>query len=66
MRYTRDRHLNCARGTDLPQSRLTDDIVREIRRNREGLTLKQLAKRYGVHHRTVEKVHYYETWRHVK
>lgn len=66
MSYTRDRYLNAARGTALPHSRLTDDDVREIRKNREGLTLRQLAARYGVHHRTVERVHYFETWRHVR
>jgi len=55
-----------ARGEQLGQSRLNPDVVRWIRTNREGLTLKQMASRLGVHYRTVEKVHYYETWTHVK
>ena len=55
-----------ARGEQLSQSKLNPDSVRWIRTNREGLTLKQMANRLGVHYRTVEKVHYFETWTHVK
>ena len=53
------------RGVDLPQSRLTPGIVREIRINRHGMTAKEQAKVYGVHFRTIQDVLYYNTWRHV-
>lgn len=53
------------RGLDLPQSKLTPDLVREIRINKQGLTARDQAEKYGVHHRTIEKVRYFETWRHI-
>lgn len=59
------RARNPERGIDRYNARLTPEIVREIRANRHGLTLRALAERFGVHRRTVEKVHYYESWRHV-
>ena len=57
--------LTARRGVDLPQSRLTPGIVREIRINRHGMTAKEQAAVYGVHFRTIQKVRYYDTWRHV-
>lgn len=62
-----------ARGEDLPQSRLTEDMVREIRSAavqrdnlrqyiRDTLSNQALAEKYGVHHRTVEKVLQRDTW----
>ena len=67
---TRSEYISTAiliarRGLDLPQSKLTPDLVREIRINRQGLTARRQAEKYGVHHRTIEKVRHYETWRHV-
>ena len=67
---TRDEYLStliitARRGTDLPQSKLNPDLVREIRTNRHGMTARAQASRYGVHYRTIEKVRHYETWRHV-
>ena len=53
------------RGLDLPQSKLTPNLVREIRINRHGLTARGQAEKYGVHFRTIEKVRHFETWRHV-
>ena len=53
------------RGERVGVSRLNEDDVRFIRRNPRGMTLKQLAEHLGVHHRTVQKVHYGETWGHV-
>lgn len=50
------------RGNQLPQSRLTPDLVRAIRANEEHLTAKQLAAQIGVHYRTIEKVRHFETW----
>lgn len=46
--------------------RLTASAVRAIRRNRSGMTAKQQAIVYGVHHRTIEKVRRYETWKWVR
>lgn len=63
--YLADHYRHHLQGNDLPHSRLTPELVREIRANRHGETLKQMAERMGVHRRTVEKVHYFETWRHV-
>lgn len=53
-----------ARGDRLPQSKLDVEKVREIRTNRQGLTMKQQAEMYGVHCRTIQKVHYRQTWIH--
>lgn len=64
------------RGMDLPWSKLTPlevDAIRSAKRQRENL-LKHirenlsndaLAKAFGVHRRTVEKVLQGETWVHV-
>lgn len=54
-----------SRGERLPQSRLTEQAVRAIRRNVHGMTAKQWADRLGVHVRTVEAVQSYRNWRHV-
>lgn len=53
------------KGRDLPQSKLTPEIVRMIRANKLGKTAKQLGAEIGVHYRTIEKVRHYETWSHV-
>jgi hypothetical protein len=53
------------RGEALPHARLNADTVRTIRANPLGLTARELASRYGVHYRTIEKVRHYETWGHV-
>ena len=56
--------------------RLTEEDVRlirqvhaagraEIKRIHATCTAKALAEKFGVHHRTVEKVLAFETWRHV-
>lgn len=56
--------------------RLTEDDVRlirelhaagrqEIQRIHATCTAKALAEKFGVHHRTVEKVLAFETWKHV-
>ena len=57
--------LTSKRGNDLPQAKLDTGKVRYIRANPKGRTLKQLAAELGVHHRTIQKVHYRETWVHV-
>jgi hypothetical protein len=53
------------RGSDLPQSKLNPELVREIRTNRLGMTAKAQAVKYGVHYRTIEKVRHFASWRHV-
>ena len=55
-------HQYVKRGEALPQSRLTEVIVRKIRANKDGLTARQWAERIGVHHRTIEAVQAYRTW----
>ena len=45
----------------LPQRKLTDRQVREIRENREGLTDRQRAARLGVHANTVSHARWYLT-----
>ena len=63
--YVQTAVFTARRGLDLPQSKLTPDLVREIRINKQGLTARDQAEKYGVHHRTIEKVRYFETWRHI-
>lgn len=64
------------RGTDLPQSKLTEDDVidiRSIQRQRakllahikENLSNDAMAKKYNIHPRTLEKILSRETWSHV-
>lgn len=55
-----------ARGERVGVSKLTPAKVRWIRANPLGKTIKQMAAVLGVHHRTVEKVHYGETWGHIQ
>jgi hypothetical protein len=59
----RDRH-NPLRGTKSPSAKLTDDMVREIRRS-PG-TLRQLGHRFGVSHRAILKIKSGKAWRHVE
>lgn len=76
-RVERDEYLLRAvefakRGADLPQTKLTADAIAEIRqaaidRDRlrreitDRLSNAALAKKFGVHHRTIEKVISFET-----
>ena len=63
------------RGTELPQAKLTEEKVIEIRQSiakREWyrkiartLTNENLAKTYGVHVRTIERISADESWTHV-
>ena len=64
--YLRDAGLYAARGQELPQTKLLDLDVIDIRSAkrqrekllkhiRENLSNEALAKRYGVHIRTIEK-----------
>ncbi len=78
---TRDEYLLAAsayakRGAELPQSKLTPELVAEIRsarRQREALrdhirnnlSNEALAKKLGVHVRTIEKAITNESWSHL-
>lgn len=66
----------CARGQDLPQSKLMDLDVVEIRSAkrqrenlmrhiRENLSNAALARKFGVHERSIEKIMSRETWGHL-
>ena len=68
--------LKVKRGFELPQSKLNESLVKRIReeyevarKERERLqreySAKGLAKKYGVHIRTMEKMLSGETWGHV-
>lgn len=69
-------HEFCARGSDLPQTKLLPIDIGEIRsaaKQRENLrkhiannlSNKALAKTYGVHERTIEKILSRETGSHI-
>ena len=64
--------LYCKRGEDLPQTKLSAAAVRDIRacaekakRLRQRITARYsraaLAKKWGVHERTIDKILAYET-----
>lgn len=74
--YIQRREEFAPRGQDLPQAKMIDlDIlsIRSAARQRENLRkhIKEnlsndaLAKQFGVHISTIEKILSYETWRHV-
>lgn len=58
------------RGSALPQSKLNDETVRMMRReyqpNSRTHGARAIARRLGLHYRTVEKALTYETWIHVR
>lgn len=69
-------HSMAARGSELPQAKLTEDDVESIRSAarqrdklrrhiRDNLSNKALARKHGVHVRTIEKALQYFTWSHV-
>ncbi len=80
-RRTREQYLLAAstfakRGQELPQAKLTPELVAEIRSARrqrealrqhiaENLSNEALAKKLGVHVRTIEKAITNETWSHL-
>jgi hypothetical protein len=64
------------RGQDLPQTKLLDLDVVEIRSAarqrealrkhiRENLSNEALAAKFGVHVRTIEKIMMHDTWSHI-
>ena len=54
---------NVARGSDRRGSKLTDDLVREIRASHESN--RELAARFDLHMNTIYNVRIRRTWRHV-
>lgn len=72
MMYGKSKH-----GSELPQSRLNETLVRLIREQHsakeeekrkldEKFSVAAFAKRYQVHPHTIEKALSYATWKHVK
>ncbi len=62
----RERHGRTARGSANGQSRLTEGVVRQVRRMLElGYRQYQIAGIYGVDQRTVSRIKTGETWSHV-
>ena len=68
--------LKVRRGSDLPQSKLTDDDVMmirqlveyrdELKRKASELTNKRIADKFSVHQRTIDKLIHGRTWSHVQ
>ena len=74
--YLQRRTEFAQRGMDLPQAKLTDLDVIDIRSAkrqrdkllahiRDNLSNEALCKRHGIHRRTLEKVLARETWTHL-
>lgn len=74
--YLMRAHEFTPRGVSLPQSKLTDAQVQEIREFKEkredlrrhikdNLSNEAMAVKFGVHVRTIEKAVSYGSWRHV-
>lgn len=67
--------LTVKRGSQLPQSKLTEDDVilirklidhrEELKRQASQLTAKKLAEKFGVHYRTIDRIATGEGWSHV-
>lgn len=60
----RERHGRTARGEKIPQYKLSDDDVREIRSNTESN--KVIAERFGIHPTTVGQIRNGKRRQHVK
>ena len=60
-------HDTIARGSSLPQSKLTDSKVIKLRELRkEGITVPALAKQFNISLRTVYRALTGESWSHIK
>lgn len=67
--------LHVLRGSQLPHAKLTESDVRIIRQlieHRQSLrdqanqiTNQKLAEKFGVHHRTIDRISSGESWGHV-
>ena len=58
-------YLITRRGTEQPNSKLTEDDVREIRRLRGEVSQNSLAERFGVSQQQVKQIQLRKAWRHV-
>ena len=74
--YLMRAHEFAPRGADLPQTKLTEAMVLEIRAAqekradlmahiKESLSNEAMAAKFGVHVRTIERVTSYRGWRQV-
>jgi DNA-binding NarL/FixJ family response regulator len=75
-KYKQSATANALRGQELPHAKLLDIDVIDIRSAhrqrlkllqyiRDNLSNEAIAKKHGVHHRTIEKIVSYETWGHI-
>jgi hypothetical protein len=57
-----------ARGAGHPRAKLTEEIVRAIRRDwaTGSISTRDIARRYGIAHGTVVNIVYRHTWRHIE
>lgn len=53
-----------AKGSKLPQSKVTEDDVRKIRKDKR--TLKEISNQYGISQSSVSMIKSKRTWRHVQ
>ncbi len=58
-------HEFTRRGSSLPQSRLNEDLVRQLRDTRYVIPAHVWAERLGVSKSAVERARSGQTWRHV-
>lgn len=53
------------KGTELPHTKLTEDIVRAIREESKSSTYAELSRKYGVCPTTVRRIAIREIWKHI-
>jgi hypothetical protein len=68
--------INPVRGTDHPLSKLNDDDIRlirecvaereRLRQEANRLSNEALAEKFGVHHRTIERITGRRGWIHIR
>ena len=59
--------INPCRGEDMPRAKLTDEIVRDLRRNGlGGRTISQVARDLGVSRTTLDYAYKGVTWKHIR
>lgn len=57
---------NARYGEQNGRAKLTEQIVREIRLNPEGLSQQKRAEKYGVNRTTIQKIENYTFWPNVE
>ena len=53
------------KGEEVPSSKLTEDNIRELKRNFRKLSARAWGRKFGVHHNTIMSAIRGETWGHV-